>query len=125
MDKDKAQELASLLRQVADLLETKPENFEPAKKAKKKKGRGTRSRLDPFNVLLEEGETGLLSRLNRMSSVDLKRLIRNNRLDSTGLTNKWHDKEHLVQFTFDRLIARQRHGQVFMKPDQQSEQLSQ
>ncbi len=70
--------------------------------------------FDPFLTLHQEGPAGLRGRLDRMDSRDLKILIRKHKLDTTGRSNKWNNVEKLSSLAYERLLNRQKHGQVFM-----------
>lgn len=113
MKNDEADRLAKSLRKLASALESNPEKFEflfgpliprPAK---------PKTLLNPFEVISKEGEVGLRDRIDRMTVKDIRGLIQEHRLDSSGLSNKWSDKKRLADLAFKGLRNRYMHGQVF------------
>ncbi len=118
MNKEQAEQLARVLRQLADALENDPSLFENVLQigTRKMSTRRPTRRLNPFQVLSEEGEPGLKLRLQKLTTRELRLLIQENRLDSSGLSNKWKDKQRLISFAFERLLSRYRHGDVFLEP---------
>lgn len=113
MKDEEAYSLARAFRRLAETLEKHPEKLDflfdqqiiqPAK---------PKERFDPFEILKVEGVDGLKRRMDKMTVAQLKRLIQENRLDSSGLSNKWRDRKRLADLALQRLRNRYVHGDVF------------
>ncbi len=113
MRRDEAQKFARMLRKLASKLETNPDKLDFLFEPEHKRSKEPKDLLNPFEILREQGESDLRNRIEKMTIPHIKNLIQANRLDSTGLSNKWRDKKRLADFAFERLRNRYMHGDVF------------
>jgi len=113
MREEEADRLAKAFRKLAETLEKHPEKLDFLLEERTIQSPKPRELFDPFKILNEEGEEGLKKRIDRMSVAQLKRLIQENRLDSSGLSNKWRDRKRLADLALQRLRNRHVHGDVF------------
>lgn len=69
--------------------------------------------VDPFEALREKGADGFRGWLNSLSIDALRSIVRQHRLDSSRLSDRWKTKERFVDLICERVNARSRHGESF------------
>lgn len=113
MKGEEADRLAKAFRKLAETLENHPEKLEFLFERQVNQSIKPKELFDPFAVMKEEGDVGLKKRIDMMTVPQLKKLIQQNRLDSSGLSNKWRNKKRLAELALQRLRNRYVHGDVF------------
>jgi hypothetical protein len=73
------------------------------------------TRKSIFSIYSQSGKNGLYEYLDKLNVEELKGIIKENRLDASGKTLKWEDKNLLVDFVAERIGSRSAHGDVFLK----------
>jgi hypothetical protein len=68
-----------------------------------------------FKIYSESGINGLTNYLDSLGTKQLKSVVTENRLDPSGNSLKWKEKQRLVNFISKGIESRSRHGQVFME----------
>jgi hypothetical protein len=72
--------------------------------------------FDAFEVLRNQGESGLQRALEPLDLAQLRALLLAYGLDSQQLARKWKNKERLRKHIQERLLAHFRSGNVFLQP---------
>jgi hypothetical protein len=105
--------MADELERDAALAERIAGTIDENKSKRPTRGRNAVIDFDPFDVLRQGTETALRARLEGLEIPALKRIITQHGLDTSRLAQKWRDKERLVTFILERIIARAEKGDVF------------
>jgi hypothetical protein len=84
--------------------------------------RENQTSADVFQILAKEGKEGLVEFLNSLQLVELKKIIGKHRLDPSGRSLKWRNKQRLISLITERTESRSVHGDVFMKDKEDSVQ---
>ncbi len=69
---------------------------------------------DPFEVYALEGEEGLRSWLESLSTQELRAIVRSNAFDPSRLSDKWKSKERFVALILQQVEGRTRRGSSFL-----------
>jgi len=80
--------------------------------------------VDPFDVLREKGIEGFRAWLNSLSIDMLRSIVRQHRLDSSRLSDRWKTKARFVELICERIDARSRHGDTFRRYGQDNKDSS-
>jgi hypothetical protein len=68
---------------------------------------------DPFGIFQTAGAAGLQAWLDDLDLNQLKRIVRDHRLDPTRNSDKWKTRERFIQLILKRIPARARQGDSF------------
>lgn len=80
--------------------------------------------VDPFDVLREKGIEGFRAWLSSLSIDMLRSIVRQHRLDSSRLSDRWKTKGRFVELICERIDARSRHGDAFRRYGQDAKEAS-
>ena len=79
------------------------------------KVKSTSHSFDAFDIFFKDGRNALRLKLNQLGIEQLKKIVAHEGFDPARLTPKWKNKERLVKLIIDRVEARSKKGDVFMK----------
>ncbi|EDN69114.1 hypothetical protein BGP_3912 [Beggiatoa sp. PS] len=117
-----AKRVVHILRILAKKIEANPELLTNAELSlldvplvKKNRTIDTPVDFDVFNVFAEGGEPTLRKKLELLEIKTLKSIITKNRFDPSKLAQNWRKKDRLIDMIVEKVIERNRRGQVFME----------
>lgn len=86
---------------------------QPPERSSDQRIKGVELPGDPFGIFQTEGAPGLQAWLDNLDLNQLKRIVRDHRLDPTRNSDKWKTRERFIQLILKRIPARARQGDSF------------
>lgn len=124
MSKSQIKSVSQSLKRIATLIEKDPKFLAELEKwlnryeiSNVKRGERTYKDaplIDAIDVYNNLGSDGLRFALDKLEISELRKIIMQNSLDPSKLSNKWKNKEKMINFILERIAARNSKGNAFM-----------
>ncbi len=104
------QKVANLLRSLADEIERNPDFLQ----SKQKSNKVAKPEINLFDLVAEGGEVLLRKKLESLSIIVLKQIIRVHSFDSSKLSERWKNRQRLIDLIVKQTMTLDSKGNVFL-----------